>query len=95
MSSAASTNAAADGLVLRALDELLLTDVGAARRVALSRALEAAAVRKASDGLVRWQTFATVSVATQQLEDDLISTRRALRRATSALLVQSSSAAAR
>ena len=76
----------ADRLVLAALDELCgagdLPATSAGTRTAqLARAIEAVAAGQKADGLGRWRNFTAVSSATLALEDDLLSTRRALRRA--------------
>ena len=79
---------AADSLVLGALGELADDSSAApsgARGRGLSRALDAVVALRQAQGLQRWCSFVAVSEATQPLEDDLITTQRALRRAHASL----------
>lgn len=80
---------AADTLVLGALDELdcgaTAATLSSVRTRSLSRALEAAAASREAHGISRWSTFVSVMRATQPLEDDLLRSQRALRRAHASL----------
>jgi hypothetical protein len=56
--------------------------VGAGRpEQALSRSLEALLQLRLAGSLRRWQAFCMVDAATQPIEDEVVSTRRELRRA--------------
>ena len=80
---------AADVLVLNALDELLSEGTAAtlssARSRTLGHALETLATSKQIAALRQWHSAAAVMSATQSVEDELLSTQRALRRAHASL----------
>lgn len=80
--------ARADALVLRALEELHEIDTPDAARERLSRALESLAQVRQAHVLRKWTSAVAVTDACLPIEDELISTQRALRRANSSLLHQ-------
>ena len=81
----------ADALVLAALNELDTdaTPPGALlnglRERGLTRALEAVASVRAASAMRQWHEASTTLAATQGIEDDLLSTQRALHRAHASL----------
>ena len=81
--------ATADGLMVRALDALMPENAAAAqgnaRTRGLSRALDACATRRQAQGIAKWRSFIDVEAAALPIEDELLSTQRALRRAHAAL----------